>query len=144
MARRRSIRRLHHLLYHDAETMREQARESLAEIRGDVLTRLRSSNRRVADRVRDWLHPVWGLLAFTDEDLLPDQERPRPPTTIRTKHRLPMPVLLELLENPDTSPRVLERSLGDYDWEAYQPRERDRLRTVDNLHVQEAVAKVDG
>jgi HEAT repeat protein len=127
----RTVRSLHALLDHGDAKVRRQAEESLAEIRGDLLGSLCGGDRRVASRVRGWLDTVWGLLAFTDDELRPDEELPRAPAAGGpATDRLALSVVLDLLADPDTSPLVLQEQLGGNDWARYEPAERVRLRGV--------------
>jgi HEAT repeat protein len=132
---RRTIRCLHRLRAHDAEKIRRQAAESLAEMRSDIRARLCSTNRRVAGQVRAWLRPVWDLLAFADKELLPGDTVTRPSAPEARKAPLTLTELLELLGDPDRSPLVLQQQLGDNTWESYGPAERSRLRRVLLAHT---------
>src|SRR5262249_55321054 len=126
----------HGLLDHPAEKVREQARECYDAIRNELLTRLRSGDRRVATHVRGWLRPVWEGLAFGDEELRPDEDEG--PVACRAKGRAPaVPVsdLLALLADRDASPRVLGGRLWENDWTAYGEGERTRLRPVLVTHL---------
>jgi hypothetical protein len=128
---RRTLRCLHRLLDHANDEVRQQAEESFAEVRGEMLDRLRSPHGQVAARVRAWLRPVWRLLALTDAELRPGEKSPPAAAADRpVKGRLPMPALLDLLTNPDTSPLFLRDALWQNDWPGYAPAERRRLREV--------------
>lgn len=127
---RRTIRCLHRLLSQADGKVRDAADQSFAEVRGRFLDGLRSRDRRVAERVRAWLRPVWGMLTFTDEELRPDKERSRSAFRERTRAVTPLAEVLDLLRDPDASPRVLQQKLGGNDWRSYGPEERGRLRPV--------------
>jgi HEAT repeat protein len=131
---RRVIRCLHGLLNHPAEPLREQAANSFAAIRDEVLHRLLSDDPRVAARIRAWARPVWGLLAFTSEELNPPAGRGYSPQPPKEKRLLPLDDILALLANPDASPSILEQVLRENAWERCTPFECARLRPVLLFH----------
>jgi HEAT repeat protein len=125
-----TVRCLHGLLDHPAGKVREEARESFDAIRNEFLLRLCSRDRPVARHIRSWLRPVWEMLAFTDDDLRPDEEEGPSVRQGGAKEAVPVPELLALLADPDASPRVLGDRLRDNAWPAYGEGDRDRLRPV--------------
>jgi len=133
------IRRLHEMLGHADEKVREEVEDSYNSIRNDMLIRLCDRGRRVADRVRSWLRPVWDMLAFTAEELEPDEDEDT--VARREDHRQAMPVadLLVLLADPDASPKLLERRLQNNDWSLYQEGQRRLLRPVPLTHPDQLV-----
>src|SRR5262249_5752576 len=80
---RRVLSRLHELREHPHETVGKEAAKSLGELRWLFLIDLHARDRRVASHVRDWLAPVWDILAYTAEDLRPEEA----PTPGRTPER---------------------------------------------------------
>jgi hypothetical protein len=133
------IRRLHDLLGHADAKVREEARDSLASIRSDVLIPLGGKDRRMADHIRRWLRPVWNLLAFTDEELRPDENKEKPPRSAESKGALPLAELLAMLADPDVSPLVLGDRLRSNDWSLYGEEQRRRLRPVLLSHPDQLV-----
>ncbi len=126
----RVIRRLHGLLDHPAERLRHDARDSLADIRHECLYRLRDGDPRVAARVRRWLDPVWGLLAYTPEELDPP-EGPYTPSPAAPKPQPPvLSDLLRMLADPDASPKVLGEVLWASAWDGFPAADRRRVRPV--------------
>jgi HEAT repeat protein len=71
---RNALRCLHGLLNHPAEKVREEAQESFEALRSEFLVRVSSRDRPVAAHIRSWLQPVWDLLAFTQEELRPEED----------------------------------------------------------------------
>lgn len=130
---RRVIRCLHGLLSHPGVKHREQARESLEGIRGAILVCLCCRGPQVAQHIREWLRPVWDLLAFTDEELEPEEvggyQRP-----LAVKSLLPLEELLALLAEAEASPQILQDELTKNDWLLYSEAERARLRPVLRAH----------
>lgn len=130
----KTIRCLHGLLDHPDEKVRQEAQESSAAIRSCILHYLCSKNRRVAAHIRNWLRPVWDMLAFEDEELHPEADKVSPTRRTEAKEALPISHLLSLLTDRDTSPRVLADSLWNNGWPAYGEKERKRLRPVLMTH----------
>jgi HEAT repeat protein len=126
----RVIRCLHGLIGHPVERVRVVARKSLEEIRRDCLRQLLDCNPRVADRVRDWLEPVWSFLAFTPEELSPTAEEPYTPSSLQKSPPPPVSEMLGLLADSDTSPKVLQDHLWASSWEQYPKLDRKWLRPV--------------
>jgi HEAT repeat protein len=124
------VRRLHEMLGHDDEKVHEEAEDSFQSIRNEVLVRLRGRDRGVADHVRFWLRPVWDILAFGDEERLPDADADPPTRREERREAVPVPDLLALLADPDASPRLLERRLRENDWSLYQEDQRRLIRAV--------------
>jgi HEAT repeat protein len=126
----KALRCLHTLLDHPDAMVREEALESYEEIRGGLLVHLRGKDRRVGEHLRRWLRPVWGLLAFTEEELLPDKDEEPSAQRQESTEAMPVADLLDLLADPDASPRELSERLWHNDWPAYGEEERKRLRPV--------------
>jgi hypothetical protein len=91
---------------------------------------VRDRDPRAADRVRRWLDPVWGLLAFTAEELSPPPRDPYTPPVTQKPRPPTLPEMLGLLADPDTSPKVLEENLWATGWDQYPAADRPRLRPV--------------
>src|SRR5262245_22565605 len=70
----RVVSRLHELLHHASGKVREEAEESFHSIRYELLNRLCGKDWMVAEHVRRWLRPVWDILAFTEEELTPEED----------------------------------------------------------------------
>src|SRR5438445_6288236 len=70
----KTVRCLYGLLDHPAGKVREEARKSYDAIRNEFLIWLCSRDRDVTTHIRSWLQPVWERLAFTDEELRPDEK----------------------------------------------------------------------
>jgi hypothetical protein len=121
---------LHGLLDHPAEKVRQEAETSFGDVRQEFLLGLRSRGQHVARHVRHWLEPIWGLLAFTDDDLRPDEGHARETPPPESGQALPLANLLEMLGDPDASPKALRESLWLCDWQRYAAGERGRLRPV--------------
>jgi hypothetical protein len=126
----RTARCLHGLLDHPAEKVREEARVSLEEVRHEFLLGLLSRDRRIVRHVRHWLEPVWDVLAFTDDELRPDEGHARAAPPAESGETSPPANLSEMLGDPDASPKALRESLWQCDWRGYSDDERDRLRHV--------------
>ena len=56
---------------------------------------------------------IWDVLAFSDEELLPDEDAPGQPRPEEYREAVPVPALLALLADPDASPRLLEKQLQE-------------------------------
>jgi len=123
---RRVIRRLLQL----SRAGVEPARESLEEVRAELLVGLCSRGPQVAARVRRWLAPVWPLLAFTAGELSPDDDRPSAYPDPPSPSTVPLADLLALLGDPGASPLSLQERLRENGWAGYSPRQRERLRDV--------------
>ncbi len=126
----RTVRCLHGLLGHANDKVRAEALDSYESIRGAVLNRLCGRDRQVADHVRSWLQPVWGLLACTQEELRPDVDLDTPARQKETKEALPGADLLAMLADADVSPVVLGDRLRENGWPCYGVDDRRRLRAV--------------
>jgi len=126
----RVVRRLHEMLGHADAKVKEEAEDSFQSIRNELLIRICGRDRGVADRVRSWLRPVWDILAFGDEELLPDEDDDSPTRREERREAVPVPDLLALLADPDASPRLLERRLQENDWGLYQEGQRRLIRAV--------------
>jgi HEAT repeat protein len=126
----RTARRLHGLLGHPAERVREEARAGFEDVRHEFLVGLKVRDPRVTRHVRRWLEPVWDLLAFTDDELRPDEEHARATPPTAPPEPLPVPSLLQMLGDPDASPRALRESLWRCAWRAYSAGERAQLRPL--------------
>src|SRR5205085_1567866 len=122
------------LFTHPSAQVRGEARESYGDIRGELLTRLRSRDRHVARHIRCWLRPAWDLLAFSDDELRPDEDEEPPARQEAAREMMPAADLLALLDDPDASPRDLGDRLWTNDWSAYTRGERLRLRPVLPAH----------
>jgi HEAT repeat protein len=127
---RRTIRCVHRLLDHSLESIRKQAAESWSEIRNECLITLTARPARIAQRVRIWLQPVWEMLAFTPDELAPDKREPYCPPPEPPKEFVAFGDLLELLGNPDASPKVLQERLWSNAWEAYNASQRSEIRSL--------------
>lgn len=126
---RQVIRRLGVLAGHSESRVRSQVEQSLDNIRGNCLGRL-SRPSPVGEHIRSWLAPVWDILAFTEEDLRPDEDSgPYGPSETSRVTRS-TDDLLALLTDPDSSPILLRDSLGGADWPSYGETDRLRLRPV--------------
>src|SRR5262249_12576356 len=108
-------------------------------IRRELLYRLGGRDRRVADHIRRWLAPVWGLLAITEEDQRPAENEPSASQQNDAKKAMPLAALLALLAGPDTSPLVLEERLRSNGWARYNEKQRRRLRPVLLEHPEQLV-----
>lgn len=67
---------LHELMRNGPEARRERYAEIFKSVRDDFLytmRRLRAENSAAAEYFKTWLEPVWKTLAFTDGELLPEQ-----------------------------------------------------------------------
>jgi HEAT repeat protein len=131
----RVIRRLHELLAHADAKVREEAAESFQSIRCELMSRLCARDRRVAEHIRRWLLPVWGLLAFRDEELLPDENEGTFRSREEAVEAMTLADLLALLTDPDASPRLLDDRLWSNGWLAYGEEERRRLWPVLLTHT---------
>jgi hypothetical protein len=135
----RVLRRLHELLDHANDKVREDAEDSYESIRNNLLICLCHRSRRVAEHLRRWLAPVWEMLEFTEEELRPDEDEGT--TARREEHREALPVadLLKLLADADGSPLLLRDRLWANDWPRYDEGERRRLRPVLLVHPDQLV-----
>jgi len=126
------IQRLHQLTKHYDDNVRQEAQESYEWVRENLQIHLQDHD-RVAEHIRRWLEPVWKILAFTDEELTPPDfngEFPGPPDPPDRDDAIPVADLLDMLGDPDTSPKVLRDRLQWNDWQRYRTAERRRLRSV--------------
>jgi HEAT repeat protein len=140
----RVIRRLHELLGHADDKIREAVVESYESIRNVILVPLCGGDRRIAEHIKRWLRPVWDILAFSDEELLPDEEQTAPSRhaevkKAEVKKAMPVPGLLALLIDPDASPRILSDKLWCNAWEVYDEGERRQLRPMLLTHPDQVV-----
>lgn len=126
----RVIRYLHGLLGRPADRIRDAARGSLDDIRHECLLGVRDHDPQVAAHVRRWLDPVWGLLAFTPQELSPPAREPYIPPPTQKPRPPTLCEMLRLLTDPDTSPKVLEENLWAAGWDQYPAADRRRLRPV--------------
>jgi HEAT repeat protein len=122
----KTIRCLHGLLDHPNDKVRQEALESYQEIRGALLSHLRDKDRRVAE----WLRPVWDLLAFTEQELLPEEDESPSARRQEPSEVKPVADLLALLADADSSPRVLGELFWSHNWRASPDEDRRRLRPV--------------
>jgi HEAT repeat protein len=125
----RVIRCLYGLRDHPDDAIRDQTETSLDDIRDEMLWLLRSRSRLVADHIRRWLRPVWNLLAFTKEELHP-AEKGTSARQDNPRKLIPLPELLALLADPETSPRMLGERLWNNDWPSYGDEDRRQLRPL--------------
>ena len=121
---------LYGLLDHPSEQVREEARVSFGNIRHEFLLGLRSDDPHVIRHLRHWLEPVWEMLAFTDDELQPDEGRARTVSPAESGEFMPLANLLELLGDPDASPKGVRESLWQSDWKGCAAAERGWLRRV--------------
>jgi hypothetical protein len=135
----RVIRRLHQLLSHADDKVREEAEESFQSIRYEVLNRLRGRSRRVAEHVRQWLSPVWDLLQFCDEELRTEEDEGTLPRREEPAGAMTRADLLDLLADLDASPALLGDRLRSNGWSGYAGDERGRLRSVLLTHPDQLV-----
>jgi HEAT repeat protein len=135
----RVVRRLHEMLGHANAKVREEAEDSFQSIRNEFLIRICGRKPGVSEHIRQWLRPAWDILAFSDEELRPDEDESTPAR--REEHRGAMPVadLLALLADPDASPRLLGDRLRSNCWLGYEEEERRRLRAVLVTHSDQLV-----
>lgn len=133
------IRRLHGLLDHADDKVREKAGESFQSIRFGLLHWLCGKDRQVADHVRRWLRPGWDLLAFTDDELWPNENEGKTAPWKEPGETIPLADLLALLADPDASPLVLGDRLRSNGWARYGEGERRRLRPVLLTHPDQLV-----
>jgi hypothetical protein len=131
------LRCLDELRLHADEKIRTQPEESFGDLRGSFLYRLTSRDHRVTRHIRAWLAPVWDILAFTDEELRPDEDGPYQPYEKECVQRS-ADEILALFADPDASPLVLN-ALHDSDWANLPPADRDRLRPGLLYHPDELV-----
>jgi HEAT repeat protein len=135
----RVIRRLHELLAHADDNVREEATDSYESLRRGLLLRLCDRDRLVADHVRQWLRPVWGILKFTEEELRPDEDEVTSAGQEQPNEAMPLADLLALLANPDASPLVRGSRLRSNGWLGYSDGERRRLQPVLRTHPDQLV-----
>lgn len=135
----RVIRRLHDLVAHADDEVREEAEDSFQSIRNEVLVLLRGGDRLVADHVRRWLRPAWDILAFSDEELRPDEDEVTLARREEPAGAMTPADLLALLGDPDASPVVLGDRLRSNGWPGYAGDERSRLRPVLLTHPDQLV-----
>jgi hypothetical protein len=121
---------LHGLLDHPEEQVRQEAEASFADIRHEFLLGLRSPEPHVVRHVRHWLEPIWGLLAFTAEELRPDRGHALPAPTPGPGEPPLLVKLLGMLADPGASPKALRESLWRIGWRGYTVEERGRIRPV--------------
>ncbi len=135
----RAIHRLFEMLEHPVENVRARARESFESIREQLLNRLCGRDRLVAEHIRKWLQPVWGILSFIEEELRPYQDEPTSAKPEDVKHTLPISDILALLTDPDVSPKILDNQLWSNNWRGYSADERRLLRPVLLSHPDQVV-----
>jgi HEAT repeat protein len=135
----RVIRCLHELLGHADARVREAVEDSFESIRNEVLSRLWSRDRCVAAHLQHWLAPVWEILAFTDEELRPDEDEDPPARREKPLVAMPVADLLALLADANVSPRVLGDRLRANGWRVYGKVDRLRLRSVLLSHPDQMV-----
>jgi HEAT repeat protein len=135
----RVLRRLHEMLSHADEKVREEVEDSYESIRNELLIRLCGRDRRVADHVRSWLRPVRDILAFSDEELLPHEDDGTQAGREELREAMTVPDLLALLADPDASPRLLEGRLQGNAWTRYDEGQRRLIRPVLMGHVDQLV-----
>jgi hypothetical protein len=135
----RVTHRLHQLLEHADDKVREQADASFRSLRDYFLYHLCGKDRHVAEHIRGWLQPVWNVLAFTEEELRLDEEDTSPARREQPSEAIPVGDLLALLADPDASPLVLGDRLRSNGWAGYNENERRRLRAVLLTHPDQLV-----
>ena len=126
----RTVSCLHGLLDHPTELVRKEAQTAYEDVREEFLTGLLSQGPHIAVHVRHWLEPVWGMLAFTDDELNPDEDRTETASPPERKEAVPFADVLEMLANPDASPKVIQESLRRSDWRELAEEQRLPLRPV--------------
>ena len=126
----KTVRCLYTLLDSPAVEVRKDARKSYDAIRGEFLIRLCYRDPHVAAHIRNWLRPVWDMLAFTPEELHPDEDEGPSAGPSEVKDTVPIAELLSLMADRDTSPRVLNDRLWNNDWAVYDVEARKELRPV--------------
>jgi HEAT repeat protein len=127
---RKTARCLHGLLGHPSEMVREEAALSYEAVREEFLSGVRHREAYVARHVREWLRPVWDLLAYTDEELEPEPRGRRRTRRQEAATKVPLPGLLALLRDPDVATRRLVDCLRENNWAAYRKKERRALRPL--------------
>lgn len=125
----RVIQALAGLLADSRSELKRVAGESLDELRAECLLALGNRDRRVAEHVRRWLEPVWEVLAFTEEELAPE-EPSSSPAPKETPQTIPIVELLALLHDPTASPKVLGDRLWSNHWAGYSPETRQRFLPI--------------
>jgi hypothetical protein len=135
----RVISRLHELLHHAADMVREQAQDSFQSIRYELLNRLSSKDEQIADHVRRWLRPVWDILDFAEEELTPEEDDASAAHQEQPAPAIPLGDLLALLADVDASPLVIGDRLRSNGWSDYAKAERRRLRPVLLTHTDQLV-----
>lgn len=135
----RTLRCLHGRLNHPVETVRKEAVESFEDIRQTILHKLRSRQPHVVRCLQKWLQPLWDVLAFSDEELTPDNEDRPSLTRERIEYRIPSTELLSLLADPDVSPKALQGRLASIHWGGYDAGDRRQLRPALLRHKDQLV-----
>lgn len=137
---RKAICCLHGLLHHGVEEVRAEAQDSFQAIRAELLFFLCRNDPPIKRRICHWLQPVWHLLAFSDEELRPnDEEASSSYAENNGKSPVPLKELLDLLADPDISPGVLGDRLRSNEWQEYRDDERRQLRPVLLAHADQIV-----
>ena len=135
----RVVRRLHEMLGPADDKVREAVEDSYESIRNELLIRLCGRDRPVAEHVRRWLRPAWDILAFTEEELLPDEDEETPARRQEQREPMPVPDLLALLGDSDASPKLIEKRLQENGWAQYDEGQRRLIRPLLLGHVDQLV-----
>jgi hypothetical protein len=138
----RTLRCLHERRDHAVEKVRNEALDSFADIRQEILYRLRSRSAQVVRRIREWVRPLWDVLAFDVDELCPKEDEPsvtRDGAGAKAEPVIPVVDLWTLLTDPNASPLVLQERLTTVDWCVYWEGDRRRLRPLLLTHADQLV-----
>jgi hypothetical protein len=135
----RVIIRLRELLDCADAKVRQDVTDSYESIRNDLLIRLCGRDQHVAGHIRRWLRPIWDLLAFTQQELRPDEDEDMPSQREEKLEVMAPDEVLAMLADPDVSPIVLGNRLRSNGWSNYHEGERRRLRRVLLAHLDQFV-----
>jgi hypothetical protein len=133
------LSRLHELMGHANDKVRDEAADSFQSIRNQLLIRLGDRDRRLAEHIRRWLQAVWDVLAFSDEELRPAQGEDRSAPQKQALDAMPLEELWTLLVDPEVSPLVLGDRMRSNNWSSYNDAERRRLRPMLLTHADQLV-----
>lgn len=117
----------------------DAARESADEIRGDFLSSLLRAQGQQAARLRQWMAPVWDLLAFTSEELQPESGPVTSSWTPRSQTPPPAARLLATCADPDGPWSGRLEGLRRYDWPLVPESDRALLAASLCAHPDPAV-----
>jgi HEAT repeat protein len=121
----RVFRRAAELRNHTDEKVRETAEKTYGAIRGVFQSALTDQDKQIRKHIRHWLEPMWDELAFTRKQL--KRERFTGHWHKKKGRKVSVKQTARLLNDPNTSPLVINELFYPGDWRSIPAKKRNLL-----------------